>query len=115
MHRLVLETFNPIENMKEMQVNHKNWDRLDNRLENLEWVTPKENMNRLNPENKRYNSKAVYDENGHRFESYREAAEFYDIAPNTIRYDIRNKRKKDKRANRPRFYSEKEYKGDPNE
>ena len=60
MHRLVLETFNPIENMKEMQVNHKNWDRLDNRLENLEWVTPKENMNRLNPENKRYNSKAVY-------------------------------------------------------
>lgn len=107
-HRLVLETFNPIENMDKLQVNHKNWKRDDNRLENLEWVTPKENMNKLS-EFIRYNSKAVYDEYGNRFESYRDAAEYYHIAPNTIRYDIRNKRKKDIRVNRPRFYSEEEY------
>ena len=39
-HRLVLENFQPCINMKELQVNHINCIRDDNRLENLEW-TPK--------------------------------------------------------------------------
>lgn len=43
-HRLVLEAFEPIDNPDEMQVNHKNSLRYDNRLENLEWVTLKENI-----------------------------------------------------------------------
>ena len=42
-HRLVLETFKPVIGMEDLQVNHKNGDKSDNRLENLEWVTPTEN------------------------------------------------------------------------
>lgn len=43
-HRLVLMSFNPVEGMGSLYVNHINHIQNDNRLENLEWVTPKENQ-----------------------------------------------------------------------
>lgn len=43
-HRLVLENFNPVENMKNLQVNHKDGNKLNNNLSNLEWCNCKENI-----------------------------------------------------------------------
>ena len=41
-HRLVLDAFVG-EKLKGMQCNHKNGIKTDNKLENLEWVTPSQN------------------------------------------------------------------------
>ena len=43
-HRIVLETFSPVKDMDQLQVNHINGIKTDNRLINLEWVTQSENM-----------------------------------------------------------------------
>lgn len=45
-HRLVMETFNPIKNSKEMTIDHLDHNKRNNSLVNLEWVTEKENQNR---------------------------------------------------------------------
>ena len=45
-HRLVLMTFKPIDNYKEMTVDHLNHNTRDNTLKNLEWVEAKENQRR---------------------------------------------------------------------
>jgi hypothetical protein len=51
-HRLVLETFSPIENMENLQVNHLDEDRTNNKLNNLQWCTCQENINYGNRANR---------------------------------------------------------------
>lgn len=43
-HRLVMETFEPREDADKFDVNHKDWDKTNNHLSNLEWTTRKENL-----------------------------------------------------------------------
>lgn len=43
-HRIVMNTFSPAEDSENLQVNHINGIKYDNRLENLEWVTRSENL-----------------------------------------------------------------------
>lgn len=43
-HRLICETFHGSPKPGQTQVNHINCDRLDNRILNLHWCTPKENI-----------------------------------------------------------------------
>lgn len=44
-HRLVLETFNPVEGMEMLDCNHINEEKHDNRLCNLNWLDHKTNVN----------------------------------------------------------------------
>ena len=43
-HRLILATFNPVEGWENLEVNHKDGNKLNNSLDNLEWVSTKENI-----------------------------------------------------------------------
>lgn len=44
LHRLVMLTFEPIENADQLQVNHKDGNKLNNKYYNLEWVTRSQNI-----------------------------------------------------------------------
>ncbi|AGF56449.1 hypothetical protein B0P06_005283 [Clostridium saccharoperbutylacetonicum] len=96
-HRLVLESFDPIVNMDEFQVNHINEIKCDNRLSNLEWATPKENINHGKHNNKIRNyrsnnsgnckKKVICTTTGKPFNSISEAARYYGIkAKSNITY-----------------------------
>ena len=44
-HRLVLMTYNPVEGMEKLDVNHIDEDKSNNHIDNLQWITHRDNCN----------------------------------------------------------------------
>lgn len=81
-HRAVLSAFCPVEGMENLDANHLNENRTDNRLENLCWMSHRDNLN-YGDHNKRVSkavSKKVYCQELDRvFNSQKEAAQVLNI------------------------------------
>lgn len=88
-HRLVMMTFKPIENMEQLEVNHLDCNRENNHLDNLEWVTSKENKeyrDKLKHTPKAKTIEVTMLKTGEKlyFNSMTECAEYYGITRKAI-------------------------------
>jgi hypothetical protein len=97
-HQLVAQMFLENPNNYTM-VNHMNHNKLDNRVENLRWVSTSENANHAHAKKERKtNAKAIlqYDENGNfikKFDSIRQAANELDIPEKQFSSNLTGKTK----------------------
>ena len=88
-HRIVLSTFSPVENMEAYTVNHKDGNPLNNRLENLEWMTLSENTAHarriLQSGNGAIRVHIIFNDNREMwFETITEASVFLGVAKTTV-------------------------------
>lgn len=88
-HRLIASTLIPNDDKGKTQVNHKDGDKLNNDVSNLEWVTPSENIAHAYDTGLNSSAKKVYffDQEGHLVEEYGSialAAEAYNVTRDVI-------------------------------
>ena len=96
-HRLVLETFNPVEGMELLEVNHIDEDKTNNNLDNLQWVSSKQNCN-YGTRNKNISMNCVrYEiycpELNKKFYSQKEAAQYMGISTGAMSEYVNGKSK----------------------
>jgi len=85
LHRIMAEAFIPNPN-NYSQINHKNGNKADNSIENLEWCTPSQNLKHAYDNNLRTLSKSAYKgkvvictQSGRSFNSVKEASIYVNI------------------------------------
>lgn len=96
-HRLVLSVFNPIDGMENMEINHKDENKSNNILNNLEWVTSLDNCNygtRNDKISEKMSVKVLCVETGIIYESGRQASEITGTSRSGISNCLRGKRKR---------------------
>lgn len=107
-HRLVLMAFKPCNNMNELHVNHKDANPLNNNIDNLEWVTQKENnayIEKIGHHSGRSKKRVLVEfRNGEKkeFNSLAECAHYFNVNKSTIQSYIKiplSKRKRKIDAN----------------
>lgn len=83
-HRLVATRFIPTDDFS-LTVNHKNGDRLNNSVDNLEWMTNSQNLQHSWRTLKRkHYTKPIINSKGEQFSSAKEAAKKYGVGIQTI-------------------------------
>lgn len=112
-HRLVAEAFIPNPEGKKT-VNHRNEDKADNRVSNLEWATYREQCNFGSRERPKINE-SMYDENGNlsrlfiQTRLYLRKLGYILDDKNLIAYWTPETRRSKKHEDEPKFYTYKEY------
>lgn len=91
-HRIVMETYEPCENMKDLQVNHKSEIKIDNSLNNLEWCDARYNVN-YGTRTQRTRKRVRCIETGIIYESLTEASSKTGISQGSISECCNGKRK----------------------
>lgn len=115
-HRLVAEAFIPNPDGKKT-VNHRNENKADNRVSNLEWATHREQANYGSRKRPDINN-SMYDENGHlsrlfiQKRLYLRKLGYLLDDKNLIAYWTPETRRSKKHENEPLFYTYKKYNGE---
>lgn len=95
-HQLVMNTFNPNTSNQKLEINHIDGNTTNNRLDNLEWCTHKQNMQHASKHHLLSTYKPIYqyDLDGNfirRWDSMNEARDFYHLGINSLRNACKRK------------------------
>lgn len=96
LHQLVMNTFNPNTTNRKLEINHIDGNTTNNRLDNLEWCTHKENLQHASKHHLLSTYKPInqYDLDGNfikRWDSMKEARRFYGFGINSLRNACKRK------------------------